>query len=259
MRLRRDAGLSGPGVEPGGLIGDGAGMARDFEDHCWKDIVPAEILKIYEPYRRDVFVGPRPALLAIDLYNLVFRGDPEKAPHELVDEFPNSCGRFAWEAIEPIRRLFAASREAGLPVFHVTGSVRKGRVHSTRRQPGGETSGELMDIHPAFAPESGEVVIRKERASAFNSTPLVAHLVRAGVSSLIVCGESTSGCVRASVVDAYSNGFHVTIAEECVFDRSELSHKVNLFDMHHKYADVMVLDDIVEHLRRTYGAAQAAE
>ncbi len=234
-------------------------MARDFEDHCWKDIVSAEILKIYEPYRREVFVGPRPALLAIDLYNLVFRGDPDKAPHELVAEFPNSCGRFAWEAVGPIQRLFAACREGGLPVFHVTGSVRKGRVQSTLRQHGNGTSADMLDIHPAFAPEAGEVVIRKERASAFHSTPLVAHLVQAGVSSLIVCGESTSGCVRASVVDAYSNGYHVTIAEECVFDRFELSHKVNLFDMHHKYADVMVLDDIVEHIRRTYGAAQAAE
>ena len=56
--------------------------------------------------------------------------------------------------------------------------------------------------------------------------------------------------VRASVVDAYSAGYHVTIAEECVFDRSELSHKINLFDMHHKYADVMKLDDVVAHLQR---------
>ena len=54
-----------------------------------------------------------------------------------------------------------------------------------------------------------------------------------------MCGESTSGCVRASVVDAYSNGFHVTIVEECTYDRAELTHKVNLFDLHHKYADVM--------------------
>ena len=68
------------------------------------------------------------------------------------------------------------------------------------------------------------------------------------MNSLIVCGESTSGCVRASVVDAYSAGFHVTIVEQCVFDRSELSHKVNLFDMHHKYADVMVLEEVLGHL-----------
>ena len=65
--------------------------------------------------------------------------------------------------------------------------------------------------------------------------------------SLIVCGESTSGCVRASVVDAYSSGFHVSIVEECTYDRAELTHKVNLFDLHHKYADVMHLDEVVAH------------
>ena len=69
--------------------------------------------------------------------------------------------------------------------------------------------------------------------------------------SLIVCGESTSGCVRASVVDAYSSGFHVTIVEECTYDRAELTHKVNLFDLHHKYADVMHVDEVVAHLDAT--------
>ena len=86
-----------------------------------------------------------------------------------------------------------------------------------------------------------------------------AHLTRLGVNSLIICGESTSGCVRASVVDAYSYGYHVTIAEECVFDRSAISHKVNLFDLHHKYADVMVLDEIIAHLENAFPSTQAAE
>jgi len=69
-----------------------------------------------------------------------------------------------------------------------------------------------------------------------------------GIDSLIVCGESTSGCVRASVVDAYSYGFHAVVVEECCFDRSILSHKVCLFDLHHKYADVMHLDEVKKHL-----------
>ena len=86
------------------------------------------------------------------------------------------------------------------------------------------------------------------RASGFFGTPLVAHLTQAGVDTVIVCGESTSGCVRASVADAYSYGFHVVVVEECTYDRSLLSHKVNLFDMHHKYADVMHLDEVAEHL-----------
>ena len=91
-------------------------------------------------------------------------------------------------------------------------------------------------------------VIEKERASGFYGTPLLAYLQMNGIDSLIACGESTSGCVRATVVDGYSNGFHMTLAEECTFDRSMLSHKVNLFDLHHKYADVMHVDEVIAHL-----------
>jgi nicotinamidase-related amidase len=222
-------------------------MAREFEDHCWKDIFSAEDLKTYQGYRRAVRVGERPALLAIDLYNFVYRGGP-KPPHELADQYPNSCGIYAWQAIEPTKKLFAAARAAGLPVVYLTSSVRKNRVRSTNRQTGYDVGDEQYDIFEAFAPHDADILIRKERASAFYGTPLVAHLTRLGVRSLIVCGESTSGCVRASTVDAYSNGYHVTVVEECVFDRSLLTHKVNLFDMHHKYADVMVLDEVLAHL-----------
>ncbi|HEX4556630.1 MAG TPA: isochorismatase family protein [Xanthobacteraceae bacterium] len=73
-----------------------------------------------------------------------------------------------------------------------------------------------------------------------------------------MCGESTSGCVRASVVDAYSSGLHVSIVEECTFDRAELTHKVNLFDLHHKYADVMHVEEVIAHLAATQ-TARAAE
>jgi nicotinamidase-related amidase len=76
----------------------------------------------------------------------------------------------------------------------------------------------------------------------------VAHLSSLGVRSAIMCGGSTSGCLRASAVDAYSNGFHVTLVEECCWDRNDLSHKVNLFDMHHKYCDVMHVDEVLSHL-----------
>jgi nicotinamidase-related amidase len=71
-------------------------------------------------------------------------------------------------------------------------------------------------------------VIYKERASAFFGTPLIAHLQMMKIDSLIICGESTSGCVRASTVDAYSYGFHNVVVEECTYDRSPICHKVNL-------------------------------
>ena len=232
---------------------------RDFEDHCWNDVVSPEILEVYKSYHREIFVGQNPALLAIDLYNSAYQGNPQKYPHELIEKYPSSCGKYAWNAVEPTKILFSACRQAGLPIIYVTGSVRKGRVRSTKRKMGDDVGTKMMDIHPAFSVQDGDILIRKERASAFHSTPLIAHLTRLGINSLIVCGESTSGCVRASVVDAYSNGYHVTIAEECVFDRSLLSHKVNLFDMHHKYADVMVLKDIIAHLETTYSRNKAAE
>ncbi len=232
-------------------------MARDFEDHCWKDIVSPEILEVYRDYRRDVYVGERPALLAIDLYSLVWRGGAHP-PHEITRDHPSTCGVYAWNAIDPIRKLFAACRAAGLPIFYTTGVTGAGRVRATKRVRGAEAGGDDYEIYEAFTPEPGDTVIEKERASGFYGTPLVAHLTQLGIDSLIVCGESTSGCVRASVVDGYSNGYHMTVVEECVFDRSELSHKVNLFDLHHKYADVMGIDEVVAHLDETGGEKSAA-
>ncbi len=228
-------------------------MARDFEDHCWRDIVSDEILRVYEPYHRDVYVGERPALLAIDLYNLVYRGGA-KEPHEIIGDYPSTCGKYAWDAVEPTKALFAAARKAGVPVLYTTAPMTSDVV-ATNRQAGLASSNEDYEIFDAFAPQEGDIMIVKERASAFYGTPILPELNRLGIKSLIVCGESTSGCVRASTVDAYSAGYHVTLAEECVFDRSLLSHKVNLFDLHHKYADVLGVDEIVAHLEQTGQAA----
>jgi nicotinamidase-related amidase len=93
-----------------------------------------------------------------------------------------------------------------------------------------------------------DIVIRKQRASIFEGTPLKSHLALMGVRTLIVLGEATSGCVRASVVEGFSAGYHINVVEECTFDRAPLTHKVNLFDMHHKYADVMHVEDVLTHL-----------
>ena len=145
----------------------------------------------------------------------------------------------------------AAARAAGIPIFYTTSDTRldsiPSRVTATRRQRV-QLDPDLYQIRPEFKPQTGDVVITKQRASAFYGTPIMAHLTQLGIQSIIVCGESTSGCVRASSVDAYSAGFHVTVVEECCFDRSMLSHKVNLFDMHHKYTDVMRVDEVVKHL-----------
>src|SRR6202008_118523 len=215
-------------------------MTVGFEDHCWKDVVTPEILKTYTPYHRETYIGQRPALLAIDLYNLAYEGGA-KYPHELVDTHKSSCGVYAHNAIKPTQELFALARSLKIPIFYTTSETRKeanpDAVNGTARQNQAKVDAKAYEIREEFKPEAGDVVIFKERASGFFGTPLVAHLTQKGIDSLIVCGESTSGCVRASCVDAYSLGYHVSIVEECVFDRSLLSHKVNLFDLHHKYSD----------------------
>jgi len=221
-----------------------------FNDHCWKDVIPEADLRLYAGWRRETYVGPRPAILAIDLYDLVYRGGA-RPPIEINDEFPNSCGVFAHRAIAPTKKLFAAARRAGIPIFYCTQETRpnnrpNGAVSTRSSRP--RPSADAFAIYHEFTVEPTDIVITKQRASIFKGTPLASHLTLLDVSSVIVFGESTSGCVRASVVDAYSAGFHVTIAEECTYDRAELTHKVNLFDLHHKYADVMHTDEIIAHL-----------
>jgi len=117
---------------------------------------------------------------------------------------------------------------------------------------------EHYGIKEELAPMPGDLVIHKERASAFFGTPLIAHLRQRGVESLVICGESTSGCVRASTVDAYSYAFHCVVVEECTYDRSLLSHKVNLFDLHHKYADVMHVEEVIGHFESLSRGRNAA-
>lgn len=236
-------------------------MTRDFEDHCWKDVMPPKVLELYRHYARDTFVGPSPALLAIDLYKLVYQGGARPV-EEVSKQYPSSCGVFAWNAIAPTQRVFAAARAAGIPVIYTTTDVRPdsrpGRVKATNRS-GAPVDPAVYDIKEEFAPEPGDLLITKQRASAFYGTPLTAHLNMLGVRSLIVVGDSTSGCVRASSVDAYSHGYHVTLVEEGCFDRCELSHKVNLFDMHHKYCDVMHADEVIAALAKLEVGRAAAE
>jgi maleamate amidohydrolase len=225
---------------------------RAFEDHCWKDVVNDEMLEIYEPYARELRVGQKPALLLVDLYNKVYVGGdiPVRAANRIQ---PGSCGEYAWAALPPTVRLLGAARLAKIPVVYSTRHPRT-LAKATFRKTTGPEPEDLYAIHEQVAPLDSELVIYKERASAFFGTPLVAHLRLMGVDSLIICGEATSGCVRATTMDAYNYGFHCSVVEECTFDNTLLCHKINLFDLHHKYADVMGVDEVVAHLQASGSA-----
>ncbi len=220
--------------------------------HTWEDVIDDEIREIASNYEAAKGFRERPALLCIDNYNAVF-GDRPEPVLEAMKRFPSSCGLAAWEALAPTKRLMAASRAAGIPVIHTT----RDDLSQSGRSSLSSTKRVRRDSDPAWehaffaplTPLADELVIRKTRASAFFGTSLIAHLVQMNVNQLLVCGNSTSGCVRASVIEGYMHGFNVAVVEECVFDRNWLSHKMNLFDMNSKYADVVFLKEALAYLK----------
>lgn len=226
-------------------------MTSATRTHVWEDVIDDEIRAITANYAARMGLRGRPALLCIDNYNAVF-GDKPEPVLEGMQRFPSTCGLAAWDAIEPTRRLMASARAAGIPVIHTTSdqvnqSAQSYTVATKRKVTGADALWNFTHF-AALAPEPGELVIHKPRASAFYGTPLNAHLIQMDVNTLIVCGNSTSGCVRASVNEAYMYGYSVGIVEEGVFDRNWLSHKVNLFDMNAKYGDVLFLDEALDYV-----------
>lgn len=202
--------------------------------------------------------GKRPAVLVVDV-NYFFCGDRREPILESVKRWRASCGEEAWDGVEAIRKLLSTARGRGLPVIYTTGSRRADNWDAgswgwknarTGEKPRTEGSGlEGNTIVREIAPQPEDIVIAKHKPSAFFGTPLQSFLVQLGADSLIVTGTTTSGCVRASVIDAFSENFRVTLAEECCFDRSQSSHAINLMDMQAKYADVRPTAEIVAYVQ----------
>lgn len=202
--------------------------------------------------------GNRAAVLSVDNYRKAI-GDRPEPLLEAIKTWPGSTGLDGWAALERTVELLAAARAAQIPVIHLTalseeesgmpgwGARLGGRHRSTPRTPEElDRHRRRLDIVDQAAPLDGEVVLRKTAPSAFFGTPLAAHLIGAGIDTLIVCGESVSGCVRATVVDGCSLRFRMIVVEECVYDRHEASRAINLFDLDQKYADVISLDEVTD-------------
>lgn len=220
----------------------------------WDGVITVDDEARYEAagFGRPVGIGERPALLVIDVqYRTV--GTRPLPFFEAVKEFPTSCGEAAWPAVANIARLLAAFRAAGRPVLypHVAPKAATdagrlgGKVPAIMGVP--ERGYHFVD---EVAPQEGDVVLPKKHPSAFFGTPLVSHLVDLGVDTLFVTGCTTSGCVRASAVDAFAYNFHVVVPHDAVYDRSDTVHRVNLFDLAQKYADVVDTDEAIHLLDR---------
>ena len=201
--------------------------------------------------------GKRPALLVIDV-NRAFCGERAEPILESIKKWRNSCGEDAWTALPYIGALIGKAREKGLPVIYTTG-VRRGDLWDSgswawknNRAPedaGNKTVMSNLDgneIVDEIAPGPRDIVIYKQKPSGFFGTNLASYLTLLGADSLIVTGTTTSGCVRASVLDAFSLNYRITIAEEGCFDRAQASHAINLCDMNAKYADVVKTTAVLE-------------
>ena len=219
----------------------------------WDNYITEELREMYKHYHSVPMIGCRPCLLLIDLYNLSYKGG-NKSVMEVIKTNPSGCGVNAHQAIQPTKELISFFRSEELPIIFTTRDwqAHSSGLHSTQRKRKGITPADY-DIFPEFELFKTDFIIYKSRASVFYQTNLDNLIAHLGVDSIIVGGESTSGCVRASVVDAYSRGFPPILVEECVFDRNPVSHAVNLFDMHHKYAHVAKLTRVIELIKSRPG------
>lgn len=196
--------------------------------------------------------GKRPALLVVDV-SYGFTGDRPEPIIDSIKRWRNSCGAEAWKAIAIIKDLADLFRAKRLPVIYSTGFGRAdnwdagGWAWKNNRAAESAPATTALDanvIVSELAPQPQDIVIYKQKPSAFFGSNLMSCLTLLACDSLIVTGCTTSGCVRATVIDAFSYNIRVAVAEDACFDRSEASHAISLCDMHAKYADVMPAREI---------------
>src|SRR6476619_4842351 len=225
----------------------------------WDAIIPEHEQEAYRAagFGRSSGLGQRPALLIIDVQYRTVGTTP--APFmEAIKEFPTACGQVAWDAVDNIAKVLALFRHKGWPVIYPYVSPKetfdKGRLAD--KVPALMTVAKRgYDFVAEIAPEQNDVLLPKKHPSAFFGTPLASYLSERAVDTLVVTGCTTSGCVRGSVVDGFAYNFRALVPYDAVYDRSQVSHAVNLFDMSEKYSDVMSTDEVLAALKLVDRAA----
>jgi len=188
--------------------------------------------------------GQCPALLAVDMQ--IGFTDPEKS--EIAGNFESQ--------IETINKLISAARAKETPVIFTAiayepekqadGGLWISKIPTLRRIVRGS---ELVEIDPRLKSDPEDLIIYKNFASAFFGTTLYSILSAKGIDTLIITGCTTSGCIRATVVDAISYGFRPIIPLEAIGDRAHKPHEANIFDMNAKYGDVVGVDVALNYFR----------
>ncbi len=217
-----------------------------------------QYLELMEAKKEPFGFGEHPALLIVDEYYGGL-GDKSLPLLESVKTWPTGTGQEGWQAVYRTRELLHVARANGIPVVYCANIAgfpsewprgAKPRREKKRQLIPKEWRHREFEIVKEVAPQPGELVVRKASASAFFDTPLLGHLIHLGVDTVIACGGSTSGCLRAAVVDGCSYRLRMGVVEECAYDRHQASHAINLFDMNQKYADVIKLADAISYFEK---------
>jgi maleamate amidohydrolase len=224
----------------------------------WDELLTEQDRAVYGSgvFGGGVGMGKRPAVVVVDVLNKSI-GDQPLPILEAMARFGKSCcGEYGWKVIPAIQAVIERARAGGVPVFYTIPKEPEQRPASTfdrfdEKMPNwldyrGSRSG--YSFADEIAPRAGDIIIRKPTASSFYLTEFEDQLRGGGIDTLIVTGCTTSGCVRATVVDAHARGFKMNVVEDGVFDRGQVTHAINLFDMQAKYADVIPAEEAVNRL-----------
>ncbi|MGQ0549710.1 MAG: isochorismatase family protein [Armatimonadota bacterium] len=210
----------------------------------WDDVVSPEERALYERggWGGIAGFGRRPALLVVDMYTA------------FVDPAYPYASPGASQTVTVIKELLGQARATGMPVLYsradrARNAAERGRWKGAGRALPIMARPEAYHIVPELQPLPTESVVVKIAPSAFHGTNLVSQLIFHGVDTVIVTGAVTSGCVRATVVDAFSAGFRVIVPIEGVCDRGATSHKVALWDIYTRYGDVLPAADVLAYMR----------
>jgi maleamate amidohydrolase len=212
-----------------------------------------ETREVYERARlgQSVTLGERPAVLVVDFS----RGFTDPG---------GTMGSDLTEEVEATSRLLATAREREVPVIFTTigfePNLKDGSLW-LEKAPGLReliVGGRWVEIDPRLERRSEETVILKKGASAFFGTNLPSVLVSQGVDTVIMCGATTSGCIRATAVDLLQYGYPTLVPRQCVGDRAQGPHEANLVDIQAKYADVVSVEDALSYLQRVKETASAS-
>jgi maleamate amidohydrolase len=212
-----------------------------------------EAREVYAKARlgESVTLGSRPAVLVVD-FSCGFT-DPE-----------SGLGSDLTAEVEATKRLLDGARPRGLPVIFTTigyePSLKDGGLWLQKAPALADlqVGGRWVEIDPRLEPREGETIVLKKGASAFFGTNLAAILISQAIDSIVLCGATTSGCIRATAIDLLQYGFPTLVPRECVGDRAQAPHEANLFDIQAKYADVVSLEEALAYVESVPDRAGAA-